>query len=129
MNKEAKVIIASFMYFALVVERNEKMPEKLKKLYRKVGKISSMYQNQLTKCLEDLNIIIKDLDYEIDYLLASVTIIASYYEHMRGCKRLFTPISHNDILELQDELINDNDKLVGSTFDYCDVLVKRILNE
>ena len=127
MNKEAAIIIASFIYFAIVMEKNEVIPPKLKTLFRKLGKLTSMYDDDLTQYTEEINEAIKDLDYQIDFLLASISIISCYYEHMRGHKRLFTPMSHKEILELQDELIEANSDRVDATFDYCDILVSRLL--
>jgi len=128
MSNEAKVMFLSFIYFALVMEQNENIPHKLKRLFFKLSKITKMYESKLDDVLIDVNEKIKDYKkVDIDYLLASVSIVAFYYEVMRGRKRLFTPLSHGEILELQDELLEISDTNAKDTFDFCEYVVGKIL--
>ena len=127
MNKQAKVLFASFIYFALIMEQNEDIPDSLKRLYRKLAKITSMYKDNMEDLLLEINDIIQDKHYEIDYLLASVTIIAEYYEQLKGKKKHFQPMKHKEILELQEECLEMEDKHADDTFEYCEFLVSELL--
>lgn len=128
MSNEAKVMFLSFIYFALVMEQNEKIPDNLRRLFYRLSRITKMYDYKLDDVLIEVNEKIRDYKtVEIDYLLASVSIVAFYYEAMQGRKRLFTPLSHKEILELQDELLELNDTNANDTFDFCEYVVKEML--
>ena len=128
MNKEAKVMFLSFIYFALVMEQNEKIPDKLKRLFYRLSKITRLYEYKLNEVLEQVNAAIKDYPkVDIDYLLASVSIVAFYYEQMKGKKRLFTPLEHSEIIDLMDELLEIDDSKANDTFDFCEFVVKKLL--
>ena len=132
MNNQAKVIVASFIYFATVMEKNEivdDIPKGLKKLFRKVAWISEKYSKHLELVTNEINEILKDVDKEIDFMLISVSLISEYYEQMKGKKRLFTPMSYAEIVDIQDECIELNNKNANSTFDVCEILVRGLLNE
>ena len=130
MSKESKVMFLAFIYFALVMEQNEEIPPKLKRLFFRLSKITSLFKDQLDDVLIDVNEKIKDYEQvNIDYLLASVSIVALYYEAMKGSKRLFTPLSHKEILELQDELLELSDANANDTFDFCEYVVNKLLKD
>lgn len=120
----------AFIYFALVMEQNEEIPPKLKRLFFRLSKITSLFKDKLDDVLIDVNEKIKDYEQvNIDYLLASVSIVAFYYEAMKGSKRLFTPLSHKEILELQDELLEISDANANDTFDFCEYVVNKLLKD
>jgi hypothetical protein len=130
MPKEAKLMFLSFIYFSLVMEQNEEIPKKLKQLFYKLSKITRLYEHKLEDVLSEVNEKIKDYKkVEIDYLLASVSIVAFYFEAFKGRKRLFTPFSHKEILELQDELLELSDTNANDTFDFCEYVVYEILKD
>lgn len=128
MPKEAKVIFLAFIYFANLHEHNNEIDKDLLKLYRRLGKLTLMYKYDLDNIVADINEVIKDYPpTDIDILLASVTIIAEYYDQTKGGKRLFTPMSHSDILDLQDELLGQDYDKDTRTLDFCHFAVKALL--
>ncbi len=130
MDKQAKVIMASFIYFAIVLEKNEtadKIPESLKTLFRKIAWISEKYKSQTKLVTDDLNEILKDTDVDVDFMLLSVSLISEYYTQMRGKKRLFTPMKWNEILDMQEECMQLSDKNTLDTFDVAETIVKGLL--
>jgi hypothetical protein len=136
MKKQRKIIIASFIYFVIVIENNNgEIPPKLKQAYFKVKNIvqgnitGNLSDNSLLQVMEvqkELNKILANIDYNIDYLLASVTILAEYYEQLKGKKKYFYPMSHKEILALQDKLLEDS-TAASETFEFCEFLVKELL--
>lgn len=129
-SNEAKVMFLSFIYFALVMEKNGgDVGEKMRRLFYKLSRITKLYENYLQDVLNEANNILKDYEADIDYLLASVSIIAFYYEAMKGKKRKFEPMSHKEILLLQDELLEADDRLANSTFDFCELIVNKMLKD
>ena len=53
---------------------------------------------------------------------------AEYYEQMRGKKRLFTPMSYKEIVDVQDECLEVvSTEVANDTFDVCEILVKGLL--
>ena len=137
MKKQKQVITASFIYFVALIDKNGgKIPPYLKKAYSKVkfivqgnleGNISDKAMSQVLDTQRRINEIIKDVNYDIDMLLTSVTILAEYYDQLRGKKKHYYPMSLKEILELQDELLEDCEH-IDSTFEYCEFLVKELLS-
>lgn len=127
-NKEAKCMFLSFIYFANLLEHNVEIDERLKKLYRTLAQITRMYKHRLEDIVEDINEQIKDYPTtQIDILLASVSIIAEYYEQTSGRKRLFTPMTHKDIYALQLELLDNDETINDNTLTYCRHVVEKLL--
>ena len=63
----------------------------------------------------------------MNYILLSVTILAEYYEQMRGKKKHFAPMSHKQILALQDECLELDDSTANDTFEVAEILVRELL--
>jgi len=140
---QRKIMFASFGFFAIVFEKANKVTPELKRYFRLLGKITKMYEKYMHKDWEDINRIVlkyenqlkkkglSEKDMEIDYILASVSIISMYYEMTKGHKKWFYPMSYEQILDLQDEIIEDleeknMDYMINQTFDFVDYLVKKI---
>jgi len=131
-NPQAKVILASFLYFSVVLEKNnmlDKIPNDLKKLFRKLGFISQKYQQHIASVTDEIDIITKDCKYDVDFLLLSVSMLIDYYDQVSGKPRYFTPMSCKEIVTLQDEILDTAPSdLVDNTFDFSELLVKGLLN-
>ncbi len=130
MNTQAKVIFASFIYFAMFLDLNKKasnIPEELKRLFRILARLTKMYSHNLVQIEKEMNDILKNINKDVDYLLLSVTIIAEYYEQTKGKKRLFTPMSWEQINNLQNECLELSDKNATDTFDVAELIVKELL--
>jgi len=140
---QRKVMFASFGFFAIVFEKVDDITPELTRYFRKLGKITKMYEKYMNKDWEDINRVVlkyesqqkkkglSEKEMEIDYILASVTIIAVYYEMTKGHKRWFYPMSNEQIINLQDEVIEDLEEkdlgyMINQTFDFVDYLVKKI---
>ena len=129
MNNQAKIILASFMFFAISIYDEEEISPKMRKLFRKLSWLSEKYKHH-SKALEDeINIILQPLNQEVNLMLLSVSLISEYYEQMKGKKRYFTPMSWSEIVDVQDECIALNKTNVDNTFDICEILVKELLNK
>ena len=141
---QRKIMFASFGFFAIIFEKTKTMPKTLMNYYQKLGHITRGYERYMTKDWEDINRVVlryenqqrkkglSDKEMKIDYLLASVSILATYYDlTSKGIKRWFYPMSYEQILDVQDKIIEDLDKqefgyMVTQTFDFVDYLVKKI---
>ena len=122
--------MTAFIYFSIVMDKNnlsDKIPQKLKNMFRKLAWLTHKYSHNYQNVVDELNVILKPIDKEIDYMLASITIIAEYYEQMRGKKRYFSPMSWKEINELQNECLELSDSNAGDTFDVCELIVKEFL--
>ena len=138
---QRRIMLVSFMYFSMVIKINKIEPSQyLISMYRNVGRITNSYRKYMEEDMSVINKIIKRFEsensekenLEIDYLLASVSIISSFYDQTKGKKRFFYPMSYKDILELQDEIIDDltekdSEFMIKNTFDFCDYVVREIL--
>lgn len=130
MNRHAKVMFASFIYFAMVLEQNDgEVSESLMKLYQKLAKITRLYQKHLDEVTRELNAILRDLEKDVDYVLLSVTILAEYYDQLRGKKKHFCPMSHKAILALQEECLELDDSMAIDTCDVAELIVRELLND
>ena len=130
MNNQAKVIFASFIYFSLVMEKNDyKVSNELRRLYRKLSNLTRMYENMLDTVVSDMNRILKDIDKDVDYMLLSVTILAEYYEQLKGKRKEFNPMSHKQILMLQDECLEEDCTTANDTFEVAEIIVRGLLND
>ena len=130
MNNQAKVLMASFIYFAIVMDKNnlaDNIPEDLKKLFRRLGWVTQKYSHRYQEVNDEMNEILKDVHKEVDYMLVSVAIIAEYYEQMRGKKRYFSPMSWKEIVNLQNECLELSDKNFKDTFDVAELIVRELL--
>lgn len=141
---QRKIMFASFGFFAVIFEKNKIIPKTLMNYYQKLGHITRGYERYMTKDWEDINRVVQryenqqkkkglsDKEMEIDYLLASVSILATYYElTSKGIKRWFYPMNYEQILNVQDEIIDELERedlgyMVNQTFDFVDYLVKKI---
>lgn len=134
-NKEILVIFASFSWFAQVLEANRdngSVTPDLMSLYRKLAGLCMCNQEDLSKRVSKINTVVKSTNFSksVDYLLLSITIIAEYYLQMRGKKRLYSPMTHSQIIELQDEALEGMPtQLWRDTFDYAEFIVNGLLSK
>jgi len=129
-NNQAKILMASFIYFAIVMDKNDlsdDIPKDLKKLFRKLGWVTQKYSHKYQEVNDEMNVILKDVNKSVDYMLMSVSIIAEYYEQTRGKRRYFTPMSWKEIVKLQDECLELSDKNAKDTFDVAEIIVREFL--
>ena len=128
MNNQAKVIFTSFIYFSIVIEKNNwEISKELIRLYSKLKFLTKMYYKHLDTVVKEASAVIEKLDKDVDFLLLSVTILAEYYEQLRGKKKHFNPMSHKEILLLQDECLELDDSTAEDTFYVAEKLVKELL--
>ena len=130
MNNQAKIMFASFICFAVYIEtRKKEMPNNLKKFFRKLAKITKLYEKNLSIVNDELNQILKNVEGDsVDLLLLSVTIVSEYYLQTRGKKTLFYPMSWDEIRDLQDECLEKVDSNTSdTTFDVAELIVKEML--
>lgn len=140
------VMQAAFGFLATILDKNKdiELSDGFKRIFRKLMILTESLKKYLIEDLKTVNAIIKQHEKEqiekkksgkeldIDYILASVTMIANYYEYTMGQKRYFYPMSYEKILLIQDEVIEDliaKDKeyLINQTFDYTEYLTQNIL--
>lgn len=138
-------IHAAFGFFVTIMNKNKdiELTEDFKRIFRKLTLLTDALKKYLVEDLKAVNKIITELEkertaqgkskkeLEIDYILASVTMVANYYEFTKGQKRYFSPMSYEQILIIQDEAIEmiteqGQEYLINQTFDYTEQLIKRI---
>ena len=132
MNNQAKVLMASFIYFAEVIEQNnmaDNIPKDLKTMFRKLSFITQKYHKHLDDVVLELNSILKPINKDVDFMLMSVSLITEYYRQMRGKKRHFTPLSYKDIVTIEDECIEMSRLNVNDTFDIAEMIVEKLLED
>ncbi len=134
-NAQLLTLFASFSWFAQVIELNKdnnSITPELMNLYKKLARLCLCNQKVLSERTSRINAIVKKskADMSVDFVLLSVSIIAQYYELMRGKKRLYTPMSHKQIIELQDEAMEGMEtQLWKDTFDYAEYITAEILKD
>ncbi len=135
---QRRIIYASFMFFALTMEQNKEVSDEFKRYFKLLAVITRAYKRFMEEDVDIINNLTKKYengrDIEIDYVLASISLISLYYDMTKGKKRYFKPMTYNAILELQDEIIEDlektgKEKQIKETFDLCDYLAKELLCE
>ena len=128
MNNQAKIILASFIFFALDTYEQEITP-KMKKYFRKLSWVSEKYQHHAKDLENELNGILIEEQGTINSMLMSVTLLNLYYDLMRGKKRLFTPMSYAEILDVQEECIELSGENTKYTCDLAEIIVRELLKE
>lgn len=105
------------------------LSDEMRQLFFKLAYTTRMYKHKLDDILIEANEILKDYPSKnIDLLLASVTIIAEYYDQTKGKKRLFSPMSYKQILDLQCSIMDDDFERDKNTIEYCAFVVNKLLN-
>ena len=132
MNNQAKVLMASFVYFAEVMEKNNLLndiPKEFQVMFRKLSWITEKYQKHYGDVINEVNGILKPLNKDVDYLLMSVSLITEYYRQMRGKKRHFTPLNYKQIIKVEEDCIEASKLNVNDTFDVAEIIVRELLKE
>lgn len=130
---QMQIIMTAFGFLSIFMEQNkEKLNDNFKRLFRKLAKVTQLYENKIDEFTKSSNEIIKKINFtkDVDYILVSVTIIAEYYEQLKGKKRYFSPLSFKKILQLQEEAIeyNKNGDIINDSMDFAELFVKNSLN-
>ena len=125
------IVFSAFSFFAhfMDINKENEIDPKLLSLFKTLARLCKCSEEELHTRAEDFNKVIKALPAEeVDFVLLSVSILAEYYQQLKGKKRYYTPMSHDNILELQEECLEDMPReLWVATFDYAEKLVKLIL--
>lgn len=127
--KELRVLFLSFHFFSVILEYNNGVIDKdFKRVFHRVRDTIRHYTKKYgDKICADLNAISKSVvrDNTIDMALAGVSVIAYYYEMMP--RRIYSPMSYKQIQEVQFAHLDQDYEVEKYTLDYCEEMVKRIL--
>jgi len=127
--KEIKILFLSFHFFAVILEHNDnKIDKDFKRVFTRVRDTIKHYTRKYGDSIcADLNAVSKSIvkDYDIDMALAGVSVIALYYEFMP--KHIYSPMSYEQIREVQFAHLDQNYEIEQNTLDYCEAMVKAIL--
>lgn len=127
--KELRIIFLSFGFFTIILEYNDnKVDKEFKKVFVGVKNIVAKYMKKYgNKIIQEVNEASQSVsrDFTVDMALASVSCIAMYYE-MVG-KPIFSPMSYKKIIEVQDAHLDQDYEVEKATLDYCEILVKKLL--
>jgi len=129
MNNQAKIILSSFIFFAIGTYEDKELTPKMKRYFSKLAWVSEKYKHNAEDIEAELNKMLEDKQGTVDAVLMSVTLLNLYYDLMRGKKRLFTPMSYKEILDVQDECIEKSNENVAYTCDLAEMIVNEFLNE
>ena len=120
--KELRVLFLSFHFFTVILQYNNGVIDKdFKRVFNRVRDIISLYVRKYgDKICADLNAISKSIvrENDIDMALAGVSVIAYYYELMP--KRIYSPMSYQQIREVQYAHLDENYEVEQYTLDYCE---------
>ena len=127
--KELRIMFLSFGFFTIILEyNNNKVDKDFKKVFVGVKNIVQKYMKKYgNKIINEVNEASQSVakDFTVDMALASVSCIAMYYE-MVG-KPIFSPMSYKKIIEVQDAHLEQDYEVEKNTLDYCEILVKKLL--
>ena len=65
----------------------------------------------------------------IDYLMAGITAMVSYYEVTKPQERVFSVLSWKNINRLEDEISDEDQDLTIESQRFCDFIIKEILGD
>lgn len=128
--KELRILFLSFHFFSVILQSNNGVIDKdFKKVFRRVRDTIKNYSKKYgDKICKDLNLMSKSIvkEYEIDMALAGVTVIALYYDMVKN--PIYSPMSYKQIMEVQLAHLDKNEKIESNTLEYCEEMVRLILN-
>jgi len=127
--KEMKVLFLSFHFFTVILEYNNgKIDKDFKRVFARVRDTIKHYTRKYgDKICADLNHTSKSIsrDFSMDMALAGVSVIALYYELLPN--RIYAPMSYDQIREVQFAHRDQDYEIEKNTLDYCEEMVKTIL--
>jgi len=128
--KEACVIYLSLGFFVEILHLNDfNIDPRYIQLYKGVKHASQMYARHDETIIAHINKTVNSipLEGEIDAMLASISVIAFYYEQLQGKRRIFAPMSHEHVLEIQCLHLDHNYDTEKRTLDFCEAVVFKLL--
>ena len=135
--KQILPVFAAFGYFALILEQNEKPDRELMRFYRQLTRLCKCNEIELQRRMGIINRVVKGFPegQKIEYILLSVSIIARYYEETSRYRRYYTPMSHQVIIDLQQECMDrleenqpdEAKEIINNSFDFADFIVEELL--
>lgn len=127
--KELRVLFLSFHFFTVILQYNNGVIDKdFKRVFTRVRDTIRHYVKKYgDKICADLNGISKSVvrDNTIDMALAGVSVIAYYYEFQKN--PIYAPMSYKQIQEVQFAHLDQDYEVEQYTLDYCEEMVKKIL--
>jgi len=126
------LMFSAFAWFAQVLEMNkENEPNpRLLRLYLNLAKNANINEEKRKLVMERIQEVLNKISTEktVDYLLLSLCILGEYYDQLRGKKKHYQMMSHKDIVELQDEVLEGMPRDIWEpTMDFATEYVKEIL--
>lgn len=128
--KEVRVLFFCFGLFTEVADMNkeEGLPKEYMVIYAQLRDIVDKYYWRMKHILDEVNAVIMrhTRERDIDLMLASISTIAFYYEHLKGA-RTFSPMSHKTILEMQCSMLDQDYEKEKDTLDFTEAVVLDLL--
>ena len=127
--REVRVLFFCFGLFTEVAHLNEgDMPKEYLAIYSELRSIVDRYYWRMKHIVDEVNAVMMrhTREREIDLMLASISAVAFYYEHLKG-KRTFSPMSHKTIMELQCSMLDIDFQKEKETLDFTESVVKDLL--
>lgn len=127
--RELSIMFLSFGFFTTILEYNNgKVDDDFRDVFLGVKFIIEKEMkrngNAIIKRVNKLSQSIAR-DFTMDMALASVSVIAMYYESVK--RPLFSPMSWAKIREVQNTYLDIDYQIEKNTLDYCEALVQKIL--
>lgn len=127
--REVRVLFFCFGLFTEVAHLNEgDMPKEYFAIYSELRSIVDRYYWRMKHIVDEVNAVMMrhTRERDIDLMLASISAVAFYYEHLKGA-RTFSPMSYKTINEVQCSMLDMDYEKEKDTIDFTEAVVKDLL--
>ena len=128
--REVRVLFFCFGLFTEVADMNkeEGLPQEYMVIYAELRSIVDKYYWRMKHIVDEVNVAMMrhTRERDIDLMLASISAVAFYYEHLKG-QRTFSPMSHKTVLEMQCSMLDQDYQKEKDTLDFTEAVVLDLL--
>lgn len=127
-----KYVVLSYLFYERFIRMNDgqQIPKELRTVFNNVVGIVGKYSKKFNfnSILFDINEAIRAHEKtQIDYVVASITAIVSYYESVEQKNRMFSLASWHNINLIENEIFDENLDLTIQSQKFCDYIIGRII--
>ena len=128
--REVRVLFFCFGLFTEVAHMNQEegLPQEYMVIYNELRAIVNKHYWRMKHIVDEVNVVMMrhTREHDIDLMLASISALAFYYEHLKG-QRTFSPMSHKTVLDVQCSMLDIDYEKEKDTLDFTEAVVLDLL--